>query len=45
MAKNPDDINNLNALGNAYFEMKAASAAIDCYQKVLKLDPDNTKAK
>ena len=45
LANNPDDINNLNALGNAYFEMQAASAAIDCYQKVLKLDPDNTKAK
>jgi adenylate cyclase len=45
LAKNPGDIDSLNALGNAYFEMKAASAAIDCYQKVLKLDPDNTKAK
>ena len=45
LAKNPDDINNLNALGNAHFEMKAASPAIDCYQKVLKLDPNNTKAK
>ena len=34
LAKAPDDIDNLNALGNAYFEMKAATAAIDCYQKI-----------
>ncbi len=45
LAETPDNIDNLNALGNAYFEMKAASAAIDCFQKVLKLDPDNTKAR
>jgi putative nucleotidyltransferase with HDIG domain len=45
LEKSPDDLDNLNALGNAFFEMKAATAAIDCFQKVLKLDPDNTKAK
>ncbi len=45
LVKTPDDLDKLNALGNALFEMKAASAAIDCYQKVLKLDPDNTKAR
>jgi HD-GYP domain-containing protein (c-di-GMP phosphodiesterase class II) len=45
LAKTPDDLDKLNALGNALFEMKAASAAIDCYQKVLKLDPDNTTAR
>ena len=45
LVKTPDDLDKLNALGNAFFEMKAASAAIDCYQKVLKLDPDNTKAR
>ncbi|MDH3256045.1 MAG: HD domain-containing protein, partial [Nitrospinota bacterium] len=45
LAQTPDDLDKLNALGDALFQMKAASAAIDCYQKVLKLDPDNTKAK
>jgi len=45
LAQTPDDLDKLNALGNALFQMKSASAAIDCYQKVLKLDPDNTKAK
>jgi putative nucleotidyltransferase with HDIG domain len=39
------DVDKLNALGEAFFEMKAASAAIDCFQKVLQLDPNNTKAK
>ena len=45
LTKTPDDIDKLNALGNALFETKSASAAIDCYQKVLKLDPENTKAR
>jgi adenylate cyclase len=45
LVKTPDDVDKLNALGNALFEMKAASAAIDCYQKVLKLDSNNTKAR
>lgn len=41
----PGDLKILISLGDAYFENKAASAAIECYQKVLKLDPNNTKAK
>jgi len=41
----PGDLKILNALGDAYFENKAASAAIECYQQVLKLDPNNTEAK
>jgi HD-GYP domain-containing protein (c-di-GMP phosphodiesterase class II)/class 3 adenylate cyclase len=45
LEKSPDDIDKLNALGKAYFEIKAASASIDCFQKVLGLDPNNTTAK
>jgi len=45
LEQNPGDLKMLNALGDAYFENKAASAAIKCYQDVLKLDPNNTKAK
>jgi len=45
LEKTPDDLDKLNSLGKTFFEMKAASAAIECYQKVLKLDPDNTTAR
>ena len=41
----PDEVDKLNDLGSALFEMKAASSAIECFQKVLQLDPNNTKAK
>ena len=45
LEKTPDDLDKLNTLGNTLFEMKAASSAIECYQKVLKSDPDNTTAR
>ncbi len=39
--QNPDDLEHLILLGNLYFDLGRFDAAIDPYQKALKLKPDN----
>jgi hypothetical protein len=41
IAKNPDDIAALVALGNLYFDASKFDQAVPYYQKALKLDPGN----
>lgn len=43
--RNPKNQDKLFALGKAYFKSRSASSAIDCFKKVLKLNPDHTEAK
>jgi tetratricopeptide (TPR) repeat protein/glycosyltransferase involved in cell wall biosynthesis len=38
------EIINYNYLGNSYQKQKMHPEAIECYQKVIELDPDNSKA-
>lgn len=45
VAKDPDNQEKLFALGKAYFKIRSASAAIDCFTRILKLNPDHTEAK
>lgn len=43
--QNPHDLEMLNALGQAFFKKRAASAAVEVYQKMLKLDPEHVEAR
>jgi putative nucleotidyltransferase with HDIG domain len=42
---NPNDAQMLFALGQAFFKKRAASAAIEVFQKVLKIDPNHVEAR
>ncbi len=41
----PENVENLFALGQAYFKKRAASQAVACYEKILGIDPGHTEAK
>ena len=41
----PEDTQLLFELGQAYFKKRLATPAMECFEKVLKLDPDHTEAK
>lgn len=43
--QNPNDLEMLFALGQAFFKKRAASAAMEVFQKILKLNPDHTEAR
>ena len=43
--QNPNDLEMLHALGQAFFKRRAASAAKEVFQKILKLDPDHAEAR
>ncbi|MDH5763856.1 MAG: HD domain-containing protein [Nitrospinota bacterium] len=43
--QNPNDLEMLYALGQAFFKKRAASAAMEVYQKILKLDPNHVPAR
>ena len=43
--QNPNDLDMLFALGQAFFKKRAASAAIEVFQKILKINPNHTEAR
>ena len=43
--QNPNDLDMLFALGQAFFKKRAASAASEVFQKILKLNPNHTEAR
>jgi putative nucleotidyltransferase with HDIG domain len=43
--QNPNDLEMLFALGQAFFKKRAASAAIEVFQKILKIDPSHAEAR
>ena len=43
--QNPHDVEMLFALAQAFFKKRAASAAVEVYQKILKVDPDHQPAR
>jgi putative nucleotidyltransferase with HDIG domain len=43
--QNPNDVQMLFALGQAFFKKRAASAAIEVFQKLLKIDPNHVEAR
>ena len=43
--QNPNDLEMLYALGQAFFKKRAASAAIEVFQKILKIKPNHTEAR
>ena len=43
--QNPHDMEMMYALGQAFFKRRAASAAAEVYQKMLKLDPNHVGAR
>lgn len=42
---NPDDQEKLFSLGQAYFKKRSASPAIECFKKIIQLNPEHTEAK
>lgn len=45
LATNPEHLEKLFILGEAYFKKRAATQAIECFRKILEFDPDHTQAK
>ncbi len=45
LSDEPQNIENLFALGQAYFKKRSASQAVECYEKILGIDPNHTEAK
>ena len=43
--QNPNDLDMLFALGQAFFKKRAASAAIEVFQKILKINPNHVEAR
>ena len=43
--QNPNDLDMLYALGQAFFKKRAASAAAEVFQKILKIDPNHAEAR
>ena len=43
--QNPNDLEMLYALGQAFFKKRAASAAMEVFQKILKVDPSHAGAR
>jgi adenylate cyclase len=43
--QNPNDLEMLFALGQAFFKKRAASAAMEVFQKILKINPDHVEAR
>ncbi len=43
--QNPNDLEMLFALGQAFFKKRAASAAIEVFQKILKINPNHVEAR
>ena len=43
--QNPNDVQMLFALGQAFFKKRAASAAMEVFQKLLKIDPNHVEAR
>jgi len=43
--QNPDDLQMMYALGQAFFKKRAASSAIEVYQRILKINPNHEKAR
>ena len=43
--QNPNDLQMLHALGQAFFKKRAASAAMEVFQKILKVDPNHVDAR
>ena len=43
--QNPNDLEMLYALGQAFFKKRAASAAMEVFQKILKIDPSHAEAR
>ena len=43
--QNPNDLQMLLALGKAFFKKRAASAAMEVFQKILKIDPNHEEAR
>lgn len=43
--RNPNDVQMLYALGQAFFKKRAASAAMEVFQKLLKIDPNHIEAR
>ena len=43
--QNPNDLQMLYAMGQAFFKKRAASAAMEVFQKILKIDPNHVEAR
>ncbi len=43
--QNPNDLQMLYALGQAFYKKRAASAAMEVFQKILKINPDHVEAR
>jgi len=43
--QNPNDVQMLFALGQAFFKKRAASAAMEVFQKILKINPNHVEAR
>jgi adenylate cyclase len=43
--QNPNDLEMLFALGQAFFKKRAASAAMEVFQKILKINPNHVEAR
>ena len=43
--QNPNDLEMMYALGQAFFKKRAASAAIEVFQKILKINPNHVEAR
>jgi len=43
--QNPNDMDMMYALGQAFFKKRAASAAMEVFEKIIRLDPDHIEAR